>query len=96
MERISKSVEYLNRCNDELALNDAQLSEEIGVRRQTISNVRTRNSDFSDQICIKIADLLNENRMEVIANVRRCAKSEPLQVREFWRLVYEDICSDGE
>lgn len=76
--------EWLDRIHKETELNsDYKIAAAWGISRQAISKYRKPEKTFSDEVALKVAKLLNENPMKVIAS-QSLIRAKNDEVKMFW------------
>lgn len=79
------SNELLDLLNERYEWSDYKIAKEIGLTRAAISDHRTgKAKGFKEAVAIKIADLLEMNRVEVVASMHYHRAKEP-EVKQFWK-----------
>lgn len=81
---MKKTVDYLGEAKEKTGIkSDNAFALSIGISRQNLSQLKKGERVMEDYCCIKLAEILKINPMEVIAaaNYER-EKSE--EKREFW------------
>lgn len=78
--------QILNKAKEKLGISsDYELSKILEIKSKgKISNYRTGYSKPDDEMCFKLAEILEEEPQAIIAAVRLEAEKEPSK-REFWK-----------
>jgi len=74
--------------------SDYQLAKLMDVSRQLISSYR-KGTAISDYSCLKIADLLNDDPLHIIAMVRAERANKPGEV-EAWNKIVKKFKTSGQ
>lgn len=83
------TAEYLDALRDELKLpSDYALHKTLGVTRQQISRYRNGHDVFSDEISLKVADLLRKHPGMVMLDMHRERAKTP-QERKIWQEIFQ-------
>lgn len=79
-----KSVDYLKRLQDEKGWSGYKIAKEIGVSSQYVYQILHEQGIMNDYMALQLADLLEINEMEVIAqcNLERARRKEE---KQFWK-----------
>ena len=65
------TIQYLDALSNHLGVNsDYALAQALGITRFTVSKYRRGVSGFSDDVALRVADLLNRPRGEVIIAIQ--------------------------
>ncbi len=79
-----KTAEYLDQVKEKLNLSsDYQLAREIGVSTGGIANYRKGRNTFDQFVCFQVADILEINPAEIIANIQAERETDKFK-REYW------------
>jgi len=70
--------------------SDNAIAGLLGVKRQTISHYRNKNVDLSDEVAMRVADLLEMNRLYVISCMH-AQREKSDKVKTFWKVTAQQI-----
>lgn len=77
--------QILNKAKEKLELSsDYALANFLGVNKNRIGHYRTGYSKPDEEMCFKLAEILEEEPQAIIAAVRLDAEKEPSKI-EFWK-----------
>lgn len=77
--------QILNKAKEKLDLSsDYALANFLGVNKNRIGHYRTGYSKPDEEMCFKLAEILEEEPQAIIAAVRLDAEKEPSKI-EFWK-----------
>lgn len=81
---VTETTKWLDKAKTKLGVSDYALAPLLGISRGQMSNYRTGRDFLSDDVALKLADLLEmESAAQIIASAHaERAKSE--DVRAFW------------
>lgn len=74
-----KTSDYLDAARTKLGLpSDYALAKHLGITREYVSQFRLAKRPLSDEVAIKIADILGKDRLELLAvsNLERAKTPE--------------------
>lgn len=76
---MTTTIEYLDALKIKLgAISDYDLSKKLGVTRGGISSYRVGRTFFDDDMCLKVASILDLPPIEVILNVHAERSQNPI------------------
>lgn len=79
------TAEILDKSKEKLGLStDYQLAKFLNIRNTRIGNYRTGHRTPDEEMCFRLAEILEEEPAAIIAAVRLDAEQEPEKV-EFWK-----------
>ena len=79
-----KAANWIDKLKDAHGWeSDYRVAKELGVRPQTVSNYRTRDSTLDDQMAMKVAQLLGLNPALVMAD-QAAERTKDEGVRSAW------------
>ena len=79
-----KAAKWIDKLKDAHGWeSDYRVAKELGVRPQTVSNYRTRDSTLDDQMAMKVAQLLGLNPALVMAD-QAAERTKDEGVRSAW------------
>lgn len=81
---MTTTIEYLDALKSKLgAVSDYDLAKKMNVTRAAISSYRIGRSNFDDEMCLKVASLLDVPAFEVLINVHAERSHNPLVKASF-------------
>ena len=90
----SPAVKILKYLNSQ-GFKDTDIAKRLDVSRAAISQLRTRNSGFDDEACLKLAVWLGVNPLFLIA-LMRSHIAEDLRVQTFWKRAAQELASNDK
>lgn len=82
---MKKSVEYLKEAKEALGCeSDYQLAKALKTHQQNISRYMAGDSQMDDYHCIRVAQILGIDPMEIIAAAQE-EREKSEEKKEFWR-----------
>lgn len=88
------TVEYLDEIKDRHGLpSDYAIAKKLGLTTQAISRYRHGQSYFDDDACIRVAEALDINPLEVIVSANR-ERAKNADVRARWESYWENFSAN--
>ena len=85
------TIDYLDDLRAKTgATSDYKLAPILGITRTAISNYRSKRSFLDDEVCLKVAQILEINEFEVILNSHAERSKNPL-IKAAYQTVFERL-----
>jgi transcriptional regulator with XRE-family HTH domain len=78
------TCDYLNALKEKHGWTDYRIAKELGISHTAVSRYRNENSHFSDEIALRVAELLELHPVAVIAD-QHAARAKSDESRKFWK-----------
>lgn len=85
------TIEYLDALKAKTgAVSDYALAPKIGVTRSAISKYRNQKDFFSDEMCLRVASVLEIDPLLVITSVN-AERSKNEETKKIWESLFERL-----
>lgn len=81
-----KTIDYLDALKERYQVSDYKVARLLGKTSASTSQYRKKGTTFDDATAIRVAELLNMDPVEVIADMH-AERAKDDQVREVWKRV---------
>jgi len=79
-----KPIEWINKAKEKENIEtDYKLAKMIGIKPSALVNIRKRNNGMDNFTAVRIAEILEINRMKIIIDME-IQKAKTKEKKEFW------------